>query len=246
MCACQRMQGAWNPFIRLANRSTPSPQFGIVVFEQMNCSNARCLIEPAPARFCHRGDAPAPSGRGLSLSRASLASLNAFLFLPAFARHCASCPRPSTAPAAADSEAGRRAGDARPEGKNAGMTGRSLLQTRQRKFFPAAGGRQVARAAPCFHSIDFYVTAQPSLVLSLYAPRYCLTASAGFGRQFTKLRALSRLRRRYGSKKVPFSSSSSYIFSANSASAAATAWRRISPRSPAKRCSRARTPSGPA
>ena len=87
----------------------------------------------------------------------------------------------------------------------------------------AAGGRQVARATPCFHSIDFYVTAQPSLILSLYAPRYCLTASAGFGRQFTKLRALSRLRRRYGSKKVPFSSSSSYIFSANSASAAATA-----------------------
>ncbi len=81
----------------------------------------------------------------------------------------------------------------------------------------------MARATPCFHSIDFYVTAQPSLILSLYAPRYCLTASAGFGRQFTKLRALSRLRRRYGSKKVPFSSSSSYIFSANSASAAATA-----------------------
>ena len=34
-----------------------------------------------------------------------------------------------------------------------------------------------------------------------YAPRYCLTASAGFGRQFTKLRALSRLRRRYDSRK---------------------------------------------
>ena len=54
MCACQRMQGAWNPLTRLANRSTPSPQFGIVVFEQMNCSNTRCLIEPAPALFCHR------------------------------------------------------------------------------------------------------------------------------------------------------------------------------------------------
>ena len=40
-----------------------------------------------------------------------------------------------------------------------------------------------------------------SLVLSLYAPRYCLTASAGFGRQFAKLRALSRLRRRYDSRK---------------------------------------------
>ena len=40
-----------------------------------------------------------------------------------------------------------------------------------------------------------------SLFLSLYAPRYCLTASAGFGRQFAKLRALSRLRRRYDSRK---------------------------------------------
>ena len=43
-----------------------------------------------------------------------------------------------------------------------------------------------------------------SLLLSLYAPRYCLTASAGFGRQFTKLRALSRLRRRYDSRKYRF------------------------------------------
>ena len=40
-----------------------------------------------------------------------------------------------------------------------------------------------------------------SLFLSLYAPRYCLAASAGFGRQFAKLRALSRLRRRYDSRK---------------------------------------------
>ena len=40
-----------------------------------------------------------------------------------------------------------------------------------------------------------------SLVLSLYAPRCCPTASAGFGRQFAKLRALSRLRRRYDSRK---------------------------------------------
>ena len=47
-----------------------------------------------------------------------------------------------------------------------------------------------------------------SLFLSLYAPRYCLTASAGFGRQFTKLRALSRLRRRYDSRKKRTSPSS--------------------------------------
>ena len=244
MCACQRMQGAWNPLIRLANRSTPSPQFGIVVFEQMNCSNTRCLIEPAPALFCHRQGRYSGSRLGEGFySRAvscCLAGLSNHRQPPRIIR------APNPRPRGGGQRSWTQGCEARPEGKNAGMTGRSLLQTRQRKFFPAAGGRQVARAAPCFHSIDFYVTAQPSLVLSLYAPRYCLTASAGFGRQFTKLRALSRLRRRYGSKKVPFSSSSSYIFSANSASAAATAWRRISPRSPTKRCSRARTPSGPA
>ena len=44
---------------------------------------------------------------------------------------------------------------------------------------------------------NFYGYNTGSLLLSLYAPRYCLTASAGFGRQFAKLRALSRLRRRY-------------------------------------------------
>ena len=33
-----------------------------------------------------------------------------------------------------------RAGEARPKGKSEGMTGRSLLQTRQRKVFPATGG----------------------------------------------------------------------------------------------------------
>ena len=48
---------------------------------------------------------------------------------------------------------------------------------------------------------NFYGYNTGSLLLSLYAPRYCHTASAGFGRQFAKLRALSRLQRRYGSKK---------------------------------------------
>ena len=33
--------------------------------------------------------------------------------------------------------------------------------------------------------------------LHFYAPRYCLTASAGFGRRFVKSPALSRLWRRY-------------------------------------------------
>jgi len=52
-------------------------------------------------------------------------------------------------------------------------------------------------AAFQLYFIDFYGYKTGSLFLSLYAPRYCLAASAGFGRQFTKLRALSRLRRRY-------------------------------------------------
>ena len=47
---------------------------------------------------------------------------------------------PTIAPVAADSAAGRRACVARPKGKSEGMTGRSLLQTRQRKVFPAMGG----------------------------------------------------------------------------------------------------------
>ena len=46
----------------------------------------------------------------------------------------------SHAPVAADSAAGRRACVARPKGKSEGMTGRSLLHTRQHKVFPATGG----------------------------------------------------------------------------------------------------------
>ena len=62
---------------------------------------------------------------------------------------------------------------------------------------------QMARATPSLTQAAF--TSQTgSLLLSLYAPRYCLTASAGFGRQFAKLRALSRLRRRYDSRKYRF------------------------------------------
>ena len=59
---------------------------------------------------------------------------------------------------------------------------------------------QMARATPSLTQAAF-TSHTGSLVLSLYAPRYCLTASAGFGRQFAKLRALSRLRRRYDSRK---------------------------------------------
>ena len=96
----------------------------------------------------------------------------------------------------------RRACAARPKGKKAEARGRSLLQTGRFKFFPATGS-QAPMSPPSFIQSTF-TSHTGSLVLSLYAPRYCLTASAGFGRQFTKLRALSRLRRRYGSKKVPY------------------------------------------
>ena len=91
----------------------------------------------------------------------------------------------------------RRACAARPKGKNEESPGWSLLRTERFEFFPATGaGGQVARATPSLIQLTFTSHAG-SLLLSLYAPRYCLTASAGFGRQFAKLRALSRLRRRY-------------------------------------------------
>ena len=91
---------------------------------------------------------------------------------------------------------------------------------------------RAGEAIPSLTQIAFTVTTQPSLVLSLYAPRYCLTASAGFGRQFTKLRALSRLRRRYDSRKYRISRSPSPPFRA-----AGTPWAarhaRAAPRSAA-------------
>ena len=51
-----------------------------------------------------------------------------------------------------------RACAARPKGKYS--RGRmALAPIRARRIFPATGaGRQVARATPCFHPIDFYVT----------------------------------------------------------------------------------------
>ena len=89
----------------------------------------------------------------------------------------------------------RRACAARPRGNIQGNGWR--LRRSGHENFPCHGvGRQVARATPSFIQSTF-TSHTGSLLLSLYAPRYCLTASAGFGRQFTKLRALSRLRRRY-------------------------------------------------
>ena len=52
----------------------------------------------------------------------------------------------------------RRACAARPKGKYS-RERMALAPIRARRIFPATGaGRQVARATPCFHPIDFYVT----------------------------------------------------------------------------------------
>ena len=81
--------------------------------------------------------------------------------------------------------------------------GGKLAFIRAVQAFSCHGG---GSAAFQFYSNSFFVYNTGSLFLSLYAPRYCLAASAGFGRQFAKLRALSRLRRRYDSRKkrTPF------------------------------------------
>ena len=53
----------------------------------------------------------------------------------------------------------RRAGEARPRGKSEGLTGRSLLQTRQHKVFTCHWGR-VARATPSLKPAAFPSTTQ--------------------------------------------------------------------------------------
>ena len=59
------------------------------------------------------------------------------------------------------------------------------------RIFPATG-HKTAVPPSSFISLTF-TSHTGSLLLSLYAPRYCLTASAGFGRRFVKSPALSRL-----------------------------------------------------
>ena len=57
------------------------------------------------------------------------------------------------------------------KGESRKRTEESLLSSGRFRLSPATGaGRQVARATPCFHPIDFHITTQPSLVLS-WAPR---------------------------------------------------------------------------
>ena len=143
VCACQRMQGAWNPLIRLANRSTPSPQFGIVVFEQMNCSNTRCLIEPAPALFCHRQGRYSGSRLGEGFySRAvscCLAGLSNHRQPPRIIR--APNPRPRGSGQRSWTQGWRSQTGG---GKMQKRTEESLLSSGRFKFFPAAGHTQAA------------------------------------------------------------------------------------------------------
>ena len=94
-----------------------------------------------------------------------------------------------------------RAGEARPEGENAEADGGKLAFIRAVQVFPCRGARTQPTFLPSNSTQSAFTPQTGSLFLSLYAPRYCLTASAGFGRQFTKLRALSRLRRRYDARK---------------------------------------------
>ena len=130
-----------SPLIRLAVRSTPCPQFGIVVFEQINCSNTRCLIEPAPALFCHWQGRYSGSRLGEGFYRYALCKkLGCSCQLPHSTTpdsYIQLCPRGTLT---ADQ---RRACAARPRGKNEKLPGGSLLLTRPLKFFPATGaGRQ--------------------------------------------------------------------------------------------------------
>ena len=94
-----------------------------------------------------------------------------------------------------------RAGEARPEGENAEADGGKIAFIRAVQVFPCRGACTQPTFLPSNSTQSAFTPQTGSLFLSLYAPRYCLTASAGFGRQFTKLRALSRLRRRYDARK---------------------------------------------
>ena len=141
------------------------------------------------------------SGGGFSSSCASLASLNARLFLPAFVIHRAAFPHPIPTPAAADSAAGRQGWRSQTGGEKCRDDWAELAPDQAAQIFPCRGARTQPTFLPSNSTQSAFTPQTGSLFLSLYAPRYCLTASAGFGRQFTKLRALSRLRRRYDARK---------------------------------------------
>ena len=85
------------------------------------------------------------------------------------------------------------------KGESRKRTEESSLSSGRFRLSPATGTHSPAQPSSLIQST--FTSHTGSLFLSLYAPRFCLAASAGFGRQFTKLRALSRLRRRYDSRK---------------------------------------------
>ena len=116
------------------------------------------------------------------------------LSLPATSDFC-----PNHAPVAADSAAGREGVRSTTMGESRKRTEESLLSSGRFRLSPATGTHSPAQPSSLIQST--FTSHTGSLFLSLYAPRYCLAASAGFGRQFAKLRALSRLRRRYDSRK---------------------------------------------
>ena len=77
---------------------------------------------------------------------------------PTVANRCARAIHPLNVPRGTLIADQRRAGKARPRGKYS-RGWMALAPIRARRIFPATGvGRQVARATPCFHPIDFYVT----------------------------------------------------------------------------------------
>ena len=134
------------------------------------------------------------SGGGFSSSCASLASLNARLFLPAFARHRAAFPHPTKPPAAADSEAGRRAGEARPEGEKCRSGRRKAHFHPGGSCFSLPRGTHAANfSALQFHPISFYAANRffvsfltqernVPLVSSLPVPKAAPSSKAGGGR----------------------------------------------------------------
>ena len=190
MCK-QCLRGAF-PLIRLAIRSTPCPQFGIVVFEQgiaqilvaslsqsprasalrqarvsggnlRNCApSAACGGAYAPALFCRWQGRYSGSRMGEGFYRCALCKK-------------LGCSAQLSQSATPDSRIqprprgtpmqSARACAVRPKGENEESPGRSLLQTERFKFFPATGGGWAAVPPSSLKSAAF--TSQTgSLLLS--------------------------------------------------------------------------------
>ena len=195
VCISRHIQAVTFSLIRLAIRSTPCPQFGIVVFEQIivqilvaslsqpprasalrqarvsggnlqNCApSAACGGAYAPVLFCRWQGRYSGSRMGEGFYSYELCKKLGCLIQPSIPPRLIhafnKCPRGTPILIGA----GWRS---QTKGENEESPGRSLLQTERFKFFPATGVG--GSAASQFNSIDFYVTTQPSLVLS-WAPR---------------------------------------------------------------------------